>query len=331
MTKLFISWSGNKEIPNALKKSLEETFTETNLSVFVSTENIHTGEEWFYSIKDAITESALTIVCVTKENIGSSWLYFESGASSFHNYFSEQNKPLMVILFDTKLPQNSPLNQYNHIKWGKEGFEKLLVDINACLNEGKLLDRQIKTMAKGAFSNVDRVVKKSPKGKQIETYPDGIKSIIQDKLYLACPMASLDDDDQYQETQKTTLRVRDAISEWCKISSKKIYAPAISIEKRDRFDGSEKAIADNFLELKKSEYYVCVYSKNVPSSIIAEIGYCIAIKKNIIIFQKDDVELPYILKGSDKALSFVKIYRYKCADDIINIFIKNRKNTLKTN
>ncbi len=86
MTKLFISWSGNVEIPNALKKSLEATFTETNLSVFVSEGSIHTGEEWFNSIKDAITESALTIICVTKENIGSSWLYFESGASSFHNY-----------------------------------------------------------------------------------------------------------------------------------------------------------------------------------------------------------------------------------------------------
>lgn len=338
MTKVFISWSGNSEIPDMLKKSLVETFTENNLTVFVSTKNIRTGDEWFKVIKDAITESSITIVCITKDNIQSPWIYFESGAASFHNYLLNQTKPLMVVLFDAELPRNSPLNEYNHIKWGKEGYEKLLVDINSHMDAGKLQSNQISTMAKGSFPGLSRKIKRALKksgsydvnvAKQIEVYPDVVKEVVVDKLYLACPMASLDDDIQYQETQAVTAQVRDAISKYCNIPSNKIYAPAINIDKRDRFDGSEKAISDNFVELKKSEYYVCVYSKNVPSSIIVEIGYCIALKKNIVVFLKNDVELPYILKGSDQALSFIKIYRYSCAEDIIGIFKKNKKNTLK--
>lgn len=337
VTKVFISWSGNSQIPNMLKESLMGTFTDKNLSVFVSAENIRTGAEWFKSIKEAITESSITIVCITKENIGSPWIYFESGAASFHNYLVNQTKPLMVILFDTELPKNSPLNEYNNIKWGRGGYEKLLNDINAHIQEGKLQSHQISAIVRGNFPNLNKKIKTALKKSKscvsgatnrTEIYPDGMEQVVIDKLYLACPMASLDDDIQYQETQKTTIQVRDAINKFCNIPADKIYAPAINIDKRDRFDGSEKAISDNFVELKQSEYYVCVYSKNVPSSIIVEIGYCIALKKKIVVFLKNDVELPYILKGSEKALSFIKIYRYKCAEEIVNIFKKNNKSAL---
>lgn len=336
MNKIFISWSGNPKIAEVLKKSLQEAFGIENLSVFVSSENVITGEEWFAAIKNNLSESVITIVCVTKDNCFAPWLYFESGASSFHNFSGNAKHPLMVVLFDTTLPASSPLTSYNHVKWGKDGYIKLIQDIGKCLRNIKLSNTQIKSIAMGSYDGANRSIspiineiKKRHSTNRITTYPEEIDSYDTDTLYLACPMASLDDA-QYQKMRTLITNVRDAIGTYCKIKKKKIYAPVTQIDRRERFDGSEKAIADNFEKMKRAEYYVCLYPYNVASSVTTEIGYCIALKKNTIIFLKDGISLPYILSGSDKALPFVKIYGYNTVDDIINIFKKNQKKTLRT-
>lgn len=141
-------------------------------------------------------------------------------------------------------------------------------------------------------------------------------------------MASLDDEDQYQIVKGAVNKIKTALVTYCRIPSKKIYAPALLIDSSERFDGNEKAVAENFVVMKHIEYYVCLYDKEVSTSMIAEIGYCIALQKNIIIFQKEGVYLPYILQDSDKALPFVKIYHYKKIDDIMEIFKKNEKSVL---
>jgi hypothetical protein len=316
VNKIFISWSGNSAIAEAIKDTISASFRNDDLSIFVSSESISTGEQWFEAIKNNLSDSKMTIVCITKDNISSPWLYFESGASSFHNFSAK--RPLMVILFDVVLPDNSPLSHYNYVKWDKNGFTKLMVDINDALPYSKLDKVQVANMAKGSFDDANRVVspilkeiRKRHEKCRIETYPDAVDSINKNTLYLACPMASLNDA-EYAEMKSLVGSVHSAIIKHCGIREKNIYAPAVRIETKKRFDGSEKAIDDNFTKMKQVEYYVCIYSTNVASSVIAEIGYCIALKKKITIFVNKGVDLPYILSGSDKALAFVKVYESDC-------------------
>lgn len=343
MKKIFISWSGNSKIAEVLRKSLMDAFEPSDLSVFVSSESIITGDEWFSAIKRNLQDSIMTLVCLTKDNLSAPWLYFEAGASQFHNFSLEEQKSkklLMVILFDTELPENSPLQAYNYIKWSREGFIKLFKDINNRLNhEGKsnLTSNQIERLARGSFGEINKIIKpilndikERHSGQRIKIYPEGQDVYIRNKIYLACPMASLSNEEQYQTVKEAVRQLRNALVSYCHIPEKKIYAPALSIASSERFDGNEKALAENFAVMKQIEYYVCLYDKNVATSMIAEIGYCIALRKNIIIFQKEGINLPYILQDSDKALPFVKIYSYKKNSDIIGILERNQKSVLDT-
>lgn len=345
MSKMFISWSGNPKIAEALKESLTDAFGTAELSVFVSSENISTGEEWFSAIKRNLQDSIMTLVCITKDNINAPWLYFEAGASQFHNYSSDgkseemRKKLLMVILFDTELPEGSPLKAYNYIKWGSDGFIKLFKDVNNRLiaeKESTLSVPQAVSLARGTFSAANKKIKpilreisERHSGQIIRIYPEGENVYERKRVYLACPMASLDDEEQYQSVKRTVQHIKNALIANCKIPARKIYAPALAIDSQDRFDGNEKAITDNFAVMKRTEFYVCLFTKNVATSMIAEIGYCIALKKNIIIFQKVGVDLPYILQDSNNALPFVKIYRYRTANEIIEIFKKNKNRVLE--
>lgn len=333
MNKIFISWSGNPKIAEALKRALTFAFGAMSPSIFVSSENIATGKEWFKTIKENLSDSNITIVCITKDNYEAPWLYFEAGASSFHS--GTEDKPLMVVLFDVELPNGSPLKQYNHVKWERAGYAKLLADINKCLDKSTLNDTQIKAIASGNYKDVNaqinpilKEIRNRHSRKRITVFPTDKADLVTDTLYLACPMASLKEDEEYQNAQKDITRVYEAIIKFCKIPKSKIYAPAVKITQQERFDGSEKAIEDNFGIMKQAKYYVCVYNKNVVSSIIAEIGYCIALNKDIVIFLKNGVELPYLLSNSDKALNFVKIYEYDDVEDIIEIFKRNQKSAL---
>ena len=331
--KIFVSWSGDSRIPEALKGALSAAFGD-DFSIFVSSVSIPIGEEWFPKIKSILSKSAFTIVCVTKDNLSKPWLYFESGASVFHN--TCEGKPLMVILFDVELPEKSPLQHYNNVKWSKTGYKKLLNDINGVRDKDKQLTmKQVNAIAEGSYQQTNRKIdpvlkeiRSRHSSNVIKTYPPAITAFETDYVYLACPMASLDDH-KYEEVQHMTAQVQMAISSNCRIPRKKIYAPAVDIPKKTKFDGEVKALSENINNLKKAEYYVCLYTDNVPSSVIAEIGYCVALQKRVVLFVKDNLELPYMLHAFEISLPFVTVHKYKNTNEIIKMIEKNQKNLLR--
>lgn len=81
--KIFLSWSGphSRDFAKGLKKILEKSvFSNTDLECFVSDQDIASGFDWWDKIKKELRSCKLGILCITKENLRSPWLYFEAGA-----------------------------------------------------------------------------------------------------------------------------------------------------------------------------------------------------------------------------------------------------------
>ncbi|MBD5529557.1 MAG: hypothetical protein HDR02_14310, partial [Lachnospiraceae bacterium] len=76
-------------------------------------------------------------------------------------------------------------------------------------------------------------------------------------------------------------------------------------------------------ELKTREYMLFIYPAKVPSSVLAEIGYGIALSKQMVIFAQKKSDLPYVLSRIDNAVPSVRIYEYATFDDIIRIVDSN--------
>lgn len=80
--KVFVSWSGDtsKAVAIALRNWLRYVFP--GLVPWVSEQDIQAGTKWGSELGKALGECKLGVICVTPENLRSSWLAFEAGALS---------------------------------------------------------------------------------------------------------------------------------------------------------------------------------------------------------------------------------------------------------
>lgn len=92
MKEVFISWSGEKAKTYALflENMLDEIFGKKS-SVFYSG-NIETGTIWLEKINQALTESIVGIIILTKESMKRPWVNFEAGA-----IFKADSKNISII------------------------------------------------------------------------------------------------------------------------------------------------------------------------------------------------------------------------------------------
>ena len=77
---VFVSWSGHasKGMAQALRTWLPQMFQ--TVEPLFSSDDISAGSVWFETVGRHLRRSTFAIVCVTPENLDSSWLHFEAGA-----------------------------------------------------------------------------------------------------------------------------------------------------------------------------------------------------------------------------------------------------------
>jgi hypothetical protein len=79
--EVFICWSGERShsIAKKLRDWLSEVIGEPKDKFFVS-EQLEKGVEWFPEIVKKLEKARVGILCLTPENLRSTWLHFEAGA-----------------------------------------------------------------------------------------------------------------------------------------------------------------------------------------------------------------------------------------------------------
>ncbi|MER8754065.1 toll/interleukin-1 receptor domain-containing protein [Mesorhizobium sp. M0976] len=137
--KIFASWSGkqSRKVAEALKSWLPNVLQTAD--VFISSENIASGDRGLNRIADNLSERGFGIVVLTKSNFEAPWVLFEAGALS-------NTKPGRVATLLCDMPElalvKSPLSQFQHNKFEKEGIRKLVKDVNSAsetpIDDGRL-------------------------------------------------------------------------------------------------------------------------------------------------------------------------------------------------
>jgi hypothetical protein len=146
--KVFISWSGNlsHKIAMALQKWLPKVMEK--VEPFISSENIPIGKSWREVAFNALENSTVGILCLTKENLFSPWMLFEAGA-----LFNKTKQSLVIpFLIDLDYSEIAgPLKEFQGSNISnksmdedkkedeekrKETIKKLVISINnACGSE----------------------------------------------------------------------------------------------------------------------------------------------------------------------------------------------------
>lgn len=140
--KVFICWSEerSKKVAEALRDWLKRVIQQ--LEPFLSTQDIRTGKRWNSEIANQLAETKFGILCLTRENLDTTWLNFEAGALSKTIDDKTFVCPYLIGgLQSTEVPD--PLGQFQTVPADKDGPLKLLRTINSALSPEKQLEEKV--------------------------------------------------------------------------------------------------------------------------------------------------------------------------------------------
>ena len=285
--KIFISWSGDnsKTIAREVKRALEEMiFIGTGLECFVSDVNISAGDDWWNKIKSELKKCELGIVCITKENIKAPWVFFESGA------MIARDLKLIPLLFNCNIKalSNTPIASKNMVDfYNQEKFINMILSINKDLQLIQIDDNSLKIVAEDGYKKL--AAQLTPTLKKLKAmrifnekyiYPQGVGTVNLNTVYISAAMSSISSK-EYEELRDFLLDLRPKLYN---LGFSSVICPIFDHPDYNNFDGNTKAIKENFIQMKKVESMIVIYPKALPSSVLVEIGYALALCKKTIIF-----------------------------------------------
>ncbi len=125
--KVFISWSGerSRQVAELFNDWLQCVLQAVN--PWLSTKDIDKGSIWFSEITNQLATIQNGIICLTKSNLNSPWILFESGA------LAKGINSNRIFTFLIDLEPNDvkpPLSQFNHTSPSREDVYRLVATIN---------------------------------------------------------------------------------------------------------------------------------------------------------------------------------------------------------
>src|SRR5437764_8405785 len=138
--KVFISWSGERSrlVAEALRYWLPKVIQA--IQPWMSSSDIEKGTRWRTDIASELEQSSIGIICLTPENLNSSWLHFEAGALSKQ----QQNTYVCTFLYELEPADvREPLAQFQNTKAQRDDVKKLIQTINNSLGDMKLPDAEM--------------------------------------------------------------------------------------------------------------------------------------------------------------------------------------------
>ena len=151
--KIFVSWSG--DFSHAVAKALKDWLPNViqAVEVFLSSEDIAKGSQWFHELGKVLDESSFGILCLTRQNLGAPWVLYEAGALGKH--FGQAR--VVPLLIDLKMPDlEGPLAQFNAAELEKDEIAKLVSAINAHLQPAPLSAEKLKKAFKTWWPTLEK-------------------------------------------------------------------------------------------------------------------------------------------------------------------------------
>lgn len=139
--KVFISWSG--QLSHRVAMLLRDWLPNVLQAVepWLSSQDIAPGARWFSEVSSQLEAVEVGIICLTAENIRSSWLNFEAGAIS-----KRQGGARLCIYAVDVSPADiqGPLAQFQFATASRDDTYRLLLSVNSALATAALPEERLR-------------------------------------------------------------------------------------------------------------------------------------------------------------------------------------------
>jgi hypothetical protein len=166
--KVFISWSGERSraVAEAFRYWLPNVIQA--LEPWMSADDIDKGTRWRSGIANELEQSSVGIICLTRENLDSTWIHFEAGALSKQ----QQSTLICTLLIDLEPTDvRDPLAQFQHTRASRDDLLKLLSTINNILGESKRSESQLNESFDVWWPKLEQRLSRLPPAAHLESSP----------------------------------------------------------------------------------------------------------------------------------------------------------------
>lgn len=149
-------------------------------------------------------------------------------------------------------------------------------------------------------------------------------------IFLAAPMAGCDNNDQYVAMRREVMKVFNALKTYC---GYKVYCAVEECETMDKFNAMDLSAIKDLSAIRESRCFVMLYPARLPSSVIFEAGYALALKKFSTYFVARHEDLPFMLRELGQVSNNVHLHEESTMEanfDSIESRIRIDKTTLFT-
>lgn len=141
---------------NALRRWLKPVVQ--SIEPWVSGKDIVAGQRWGYILGKELADSRFGIICVTPENLGSSWLMFEAGAIGK----SLDEARVVPVLFGlTAKDVSGPLGQFQSLPVDRDGIRRLVEDLHRAA-ETHVSEQEVATLFDALWPQLEREIEEIP-------------------------------------------------------------------------------------------------------------------------------------------------------------------------
>lgn len=313
--KIFVSWSGT--VSHAVAKALKDWLPEViqAVEVFLSSEDIAKGSQWFSVLNKELDESAFGILCLTRANLGSPWVLYEAGALG--KRFEQTRVVPLLIDLDVK-DLTGPLEHLNAALLEEGEIARVVAAINAQLGSARLSDAQLEKALKRCWPDLEQSLSKARK--LVESSAQSFKY----DVFLSTPMAAYASDADYKAGRAEFKKVFDALKDKCGLS---VYWASEKIESIDDFQTQDVSAQDDLEALKQSRRFALLYPQKLPTSALFEAGYALALDLESHYFVREREDLPFLMRELTNADDKAKIHvgaDWKDYDKLAQHIVRNK-------
>jgi RNA polymerase sigma factor (sigma-70 family) len=202
--KVFISWS--REVSKAGAEALREWLPRVLQAVkpWMSASDIFKGARWSAEIARELESTRVGIICVTRENLNSQWLLFETGALS-KTLVDTFVCPYLIDLEPAEL--TGPLAQFQASRSDREDTKRLVKTINAAALESGLSEKRLDEAFDVWWPQLESSLKSIRTARTVKPPPvRSDRQILEEMLEIVRGLSRQSKDEQKMAEAKITVR-----------------------------------------------------------------------------------------------------------------------------
>ncbi|MGA8865024.1 MAG: toll/interleukin-1 receptor domain-containing protein [Gallionella sp.] len=313
--KVFVSWSGeaSHDVAKALKDWLP--MINQNIEVFLSSEDIAKGTQWFHELSSVLDDCEFGVLCLTRDNLSAPWILYEAGALG-KRFEQARIVPLLIDIQVADL--SGPLLQFNAALLEKDEIAKLVTAINAQLDKASRTEKQLEQAFEALWPGLEKKL-------QLAVEKATKSSFLYD-VFLSTPMAAFSTNAEYQNARAQFKKIFDSLKQRGGLA---VYWAAEKIESMSDFDTLDISVLDDLKALQQSRRFALIYPQKLATSALFEAGYALALNRFSHYFVRNHDDLPFLMRelaGTDRNVRIHTDEDWKDYDDLAEKMEKYKDN-----